>query len=59
MLDQQTVTEREIDVMMDLRKSVDELSDQIKDLNQKLPKSYVIDDLVKSLHKLVHADGGK
>lgn len=55
MLEQATVTEREIDVMMDLRKSMDELSDQIKELNQKLPKSYVIDDLVKSLHKLVHA----
>jgi Tfp pilus assembly protein PilO len=45
-------TEREIDVMMDLRKSVDELSDHIKELNHKLPKSYEIDDLIKSLHKL-------
>ena len=55
MLEHSTVTEREIDVMMDLRKSVDELSDQIKDLNQKLPKSYVIEDLIKSLHKLAQA----
>jgi Tfp pilus assembly protein PilO len=52
MLDQQTATEREIDVMMDLRKSVDELVDQMKELNQKLPKSYELDDLIKSLHKL-------
>lgn len=56
MLDQATTTEREIDVMMDLRKSVDELCDQIKELNQRLPKSYVIEDLTKSLHKLAQAE---
>jgi Tfp pilus assembly protein PilO len=54
MFDQATATEREIDVMMDLRKSVDELSDRIKDLSQKLPKAYEIEDLIKSLHKLAH-----
>jgi Tfp pilus assembly protein PilO len=54
MFEQATATEREIDVMMDLRKSVDELSEHIKDLSQKLPKAYEIEDLIKSLHKLAH-----
>jgi Tfp pilus assembly protein PilO len=59
MLDQATATEREIDVMMDLRKSVDELTHEIKDLNHRLPKLYEIDDLVKSLHKLAQAVDSK
>ena len=46
------ISERDHDVMLDLRKSIDDLADQIKDLNAKLPKSYEIDNLVKSIHKL-------
>jgi len=49
------ISERDHDVMLDLRKSIDDLADQIKDLNAKLPKSYEIDNLVKSIHKLAQA----
>jgi hypothetical protein len=52
---QATLNERDLDAMINLRKAVDDLADQIKDLNQKLPKSYVIEDLIKSLHKLSQA----
>lgn len=53
------ISERDHDVMLDLRKSIDDLVDQIKDLNAKLPKSYEIDNLVKSIHKLAQCADGK
>jgi Tfp pilus assembly protein PilO len=59
MLQQATMSEREHDDLLDLRKSVDDLTDQIKELNHKLPKAYEIENLVKSIHRLTLAAEGK
>lgn len=52
MLEQATMSERLHDTIMDLRKSIDELTDEMKEINRKLPRSFEVDHLVKSVTKL-------